>query len=61
VTQGAQTTLAPLGRLLGEPGFGTITSLLIGTAEGALFGLGLALGLTRRPRSRKSHARLTIG
>lgn len=59
VTQGAQTTLTPLGRLLGEPGFGTVTSLLIGTAEGALFGLGLALGLTRRPRSRKPHATLT--
>jgi DNA-binding winged helix-turn-helix (wHTH) protein len=61
VTQGAQTTLTPLGRLLGEPGFGPITSLLIGTAEGALFGLGLAMGLTRRPRSRKSHATLTTG
>lgn len=61
VTQGAQTTLTPLGRLLGEPGFGPVTALLIGTGEGALFGLGLAFGLTRRPRSRNAHATLTTG
>lgn len=60
-SQGAQTTLAPLGRLLGEPGFGAVTSMLIATAEGALFGVGLAVGLTRRPRSRKSHPTLTSG
>jgi hypothetical protein len=41
--------LTPLGRLLGEPGFGRISGAIIGTGEGALFGLGLALGLTRRP------------
>ena len=48
-SQGSQTTLAPLGRFIGEPDFGPITASLIGTAEGALFGFGLAFGLTRRP------------
>lgn len=51
-SQGAQAALTPLGRLMGEPGFGPITAALIGTFEGALFGLGLALGLTRRPGAR---------
>lgn len=45
---GSQTTLTPLGRLIGEPDFGPVTAALIATGEGALFGLGLALGLTRR-------------
>ena len=47
-SQGSQATLTPLGRLIGEPDFGPLTAPLIGTGEGALFGLGLALGLTRR-------------
>jgi DNA-binding winged helix-turn-helix (wHTH) protein len=47
---GAQTTLAPLGRLLGESDFGQVTASIVGTSEGALFGFGLALGLTRRPK-----------
>ena len=34
---------------IGEPDFGPISRAVIGTGEGALFGLGLALGLTRRP------------
>lgn len=50
VSGSGQTTLAPLGRLLGEPGFGATTGTLIGMSEGALFGLGLALGLTKRTR-----------
>jgi hypothetical protein len=41
--------LTPLGHLLGEPDFGPVTRAVIGTWEGALFGFGLALGLTRRP------------
>ena len=45
---GSQATLTPLGRLIGEPDFGPLTAALIATGEGALFGLGLALGLTRR-------------
>ncbi|MPY89057.1 MAG: hypothetical protein GEU99_14150 [Luteitalea sp.] len=46
---GSQAALTPLGRLIGEPDFGPLTAALIATSEGALFGLGLALGLTRRP------------
>ncbi|MEP7308654.1 MAG: transcriptional regulator [Acidobacteriota bacterium] len=49
LSQGSQATLTPLGALIGEPDFGPITRAVIGTGEGALFGLGLALGLTRRP------------
>jgi DNA-binding winged helix-turn-helix (wHTH) protein len=48
-SRGSQATLTPLGALIGEPGFGPITRAVIGTGEGALFGFGLALGLTRRP------------
>ena len=48
-SQGSQATLTPLGALIGEPDFGLVTGAVIGTGEGALFGLGLALGLTRRP------------
>jgi DNA-binding winged helix-turn-helix (wHTH) protein len=48
-SQGAQASLTPLGRLVGEPDFGLLARALIGTGEGALFGVGLALGLTRRP------------
>jgi DNA-binding winged helix-turn-helix (wHTH) protein len=46
---GSQAALTPLGHLIGEPDFGPVTAALIGTGEGALFGLGLTLGLTRRP------------
>ncbi len=48
-SQGGEVTLAPLARLIGEPDFGPVTRALIGSGEGAMFGLGLALGLTRRP------------
>jgi DNA-binding winged helix-turn-helix (wHTH) protein len=48
-SQGSRAMLTPLGRLIGEPDFGPISRAVIGTGEGALFGLGLALGLTRRP------------
>ena len=48
VSSGGQAVLSPLGRLLGEPGFGIVTAGLISAAEGALFGAGLTLGLTRR-------------
>jgi DNA-binding winged helix-turn-helix (wHTH) protein len=46
---GSQAVLTPLGRLIGEPGFGPLTAALIAAGEGALFGLGLTLGLTHRP------------
>jgi DNA-binding winged helix-turn-helix (wHTH) protein len=45
----AQVTLAPLGRLIGEPDFGPVSRAIIGAAEGALFGFGATVGLTRRP------------
>jgi hypothetical protein len=45
---GAQAVLTPLGRLLGEPGFGPITATIISVGEGATFGFGLAFGLTTR-------------
>jgi DNA-binding winged helix-turn-helix (wHTH) protein len=57
--RGSQITLTPLARLIGEPDFGPVSQRLLGTAEGAVFGFGLALGLTRRPSSRTSHETLT--
>jgi DNA-binding winged helix-turn-helix (wHTH) protein len=57
--RGSQISLAPLGRLIGEPDFGPVSQALIGTGEGAIFGVGLALGLMRRPSSRTSHETLT--
>ncbi len=57
---GSQASLTALGRFLGESDFGPLTAAIIATGEGALFGLGLALGLTHRPwNSRTSHASLT--
>jgi DNA-binding winged helix-turn-helix (wHTH) protein len=47
-SRGSQAALTPLARLLGESEFGPLTASLVGTAEGALFGFGLATGLTRR-------------
>jgi DNA-binding winged helix-turn-helix (wHTH) protein len=38
--------------LLGEAGFGPRTRTALGATEGLLFGMGLAAGLTRRPRRR---------
>ncbi len=45
---GSQATLTPLGRFLGETDFGPLTAALVATGESALFGFGLALGLTHR-------------
>lgn len=47
---GSEAILTPLGQLIGEPDFGPLTAALIGASEGALFGAGLALGLTTRGR-----------
>jgi DNA-binding winged helix-turn-helix (wHTH) protein len=57
--RGSQISLAPLGRLIGEPDFGPVSQALLGTGEGALFGLGLGFGLMYRPLSRTSHETLT--
>jgi DNA-binding winged helix-turn-helix (wHTH) protein len=48
-SSGSQAALTALGRFIGEPNFGPLTAAVISTCEGALFGVGLALGLTRRP------------
>ena len=45
---GSQAALTPIAQLVGEPDFGPLTAALIGTGEGALFGIGLSIGLTRR-------------
>jgi DNA-binding winged helix-turn-helix (wHTH) protein len=42
--------LETLGRPFGEDGLGPRTRTAVGAAEGLLFGTGLALGLSRRPR-----------
>jgi hypothetical protein len=49
VAHGSQVTLTPLGRLIGDPDFGPLSQAILGAGEGALFGFGIALGLTRRP------------
>ncbi len=48
--EGSRATLAPLGRLIGEPDFGPLSRAIAAFGECALFGLGLACGLLRRPR-----------
>ena len=46
---GSRATLAPLGRLIGEPDFGPVSRAVLAFGEGAVFGLGVAYGLMRRP------------
>ena len=46
---GSRATLAPLGRLIGEPDFGPVSRAILAFGEAATFGLGLAYGLMRRP------------
>lgn len=46
--EGAQVSLAPLGRLVGEPDFGPVTRAVLGFGEAAIFGFGLSIGLTKR-------------
>jgi hypothetical protein len=48
--EGSRATLAPLGRLIGEPDFGPLSRTIAACGECAAFGLGLAWGLLRRPR-----------
>jgi hypothetical protein len=49
-TSGSHAALTPLGRLIGEPDFGPVSRAIIGTGEAIVFGFGLGLGLTRRPK-----------
>jgi DNA-binding winged helix-turn-helix (wHTH) protein len=53
--RGSQISLAPLGRLIGEPGFGPVSQALIAAWEGGIFGFGVGMALLRR----RSHADLT--
>jgi DNA-binding winged helix-turn-helix (wHTH) protein len=53
--RGSQISLTPLGRLIGEPGFGPVSQALLGACEGGIFGLGVGISLLRRT----SHADLT--
>jgi hypothetical protein len=48
--RGSQIGLAPIAHLLGERELGPLTRTILSAYEGLLFGFGLALGLTRRPR-----------
>jgi DNA-binding winged helix-turn-helix (wHTH) protein len=50
--EGSDVGLAPLARLLGEEELRPVTRTLISGAEATLFGIGLAFGLTHRPRTR---------
>ena len=47
---GSRATMAPLGKLIGEPDFGPVSRLIAAFGETAMFGFGLAWGLTRRPQ-----------
>jgi hypothetical protein len=49
-SRGSQMALTPLASLYGEPSFGLTTKALLAMLESALFGAGLAFGLTRRLR-----------
>lgn len=48
--QGSQVGLAPVARLVGEREMGPVTRTVLAAYEGLLFGFGLIVGLTRRPR-----------
>lgn len=48
--EGSRATLAPLGRLIGEPDLGPVSRAILAFGEAATFGLGLGCGLVRRPR-----------
>jgi DNA-binding winged helix-turn-helix (wHTH) protein len=50
---GSQVALTPLGLWIGEPAFGPVARTIVAAAEGALFGFGLAWGLTRREGGRR--------
>ncbi len=51
--EASQVGLAPLARLFGEAELGPATRSFLAAYEGGLFGIGLALGLTRRPGARR--------
>jgi hypothetical protein len=47
---GSEVGIVPLARLLGESQVGPLTRTVLALYEGSFFGVGLVLGLTRRPR-----------
>ena len=49
-SSGSQLTRTPIGVLYQEPSFAGGTKMALAMLESGLFGLGLAVGLTRRPR-----------
>lgn len=51
VFAGSQVGLAPLAHLLGEETFLPRTRVFVSAFEGLMFGIGITLGLTRRPRT----------
>lgn len=51
--EGSRARLAPLGRLIGEPDFGPVSSAILAFSEGALFGFGVTGGLLRPRRQRR--------
>jgi len=53
--EGSRATLAPLGRLIGEPDFGPVSRAIAAFGEAATFGLGVVYGLVRG----RSHTNLT--
>jgi len=53
--RGAQISLTPLGRLVGEPGFGPVSQALIAACEGGVFGFAVGAAFLRR----RSHEDLT--
>jgi hypothetical protein len=53
--RGSQISLAPLGRLIGEPDFGPVSQALIAAWEGGIFGFGVGIALLRT----RSHTNLT--
>ncbi len=48
---GSQVGLDPLARLLGEGSLRPLTRAIVSAFEGAMFGAGVAFGLTRRPQT----------
>ena len=57
--EGSRATLAPLGRLIGEPDLGPVSSAILASAEAATFGLGLGVGLGQDRNRRTEHQPLT--
>jgi len=45
--EGSSVTLAPLGRLIGEPDFGPVSRGILAFGEAAVFGFGLVYGFIR--------------